>query len=107
MTANAKHTPGPWECDTLGWPLLISAPPTQFGEDGSLVASVDLPSGSEGDDASGLRALANARLIHLAPEMAEMLLEWADWDGPKHACPGDAPCRACRTRALLSRLEDV
>lgn len=69
MTA---RTPGPWECECGGWPLIINAGAISNGVM-ETVATIPLPEGSTGDDATGAEAEANGRLIAAAPDMLAAL----------------------------------
>lgn len=72
--AEAKHTPGPWSCSyepqPNGCPIV--------GARGLMVAmlahTVNMPQQRE-------EAIANARLIAAAPELAEEHQRWAAWFG--------------------------
>ena len=70
-----KHTPGPWECDTGGQPIIINGP--EEGEANIVALVYDdhcPPRGVLGAYLYGEeRAAANARLIEAAPELLREL----------------------------------
>ena len=96
---NSKHTPGPWKTIELDGRLYIN--PYRDSEEYALIAKITGYIGSSGKRQEHKQA--NARLIAAAPEMLGLLEEAVK------ACRcnigQDAPCWACRTRALLAKIE--
>lgn len=72
-----NHTPGPWECDTAGQPIIINGP--EEGEANVIAVIYDDKCDSKhhyGEE----RAAANARVLTAAPRMLELI---------KQIVPGD------------------
>ena len=95
----SKHTPGPWPWEYTGdGKRIVIGEGLVEGPNGYEVAEV------YSDDCPREIAEANARLISLAPEMAEALRECVAGI-EQHGAEKWMPHRVERARALLAKLE--
>jgi hypothetical protein len=91
-----SHTPGPWEVDATGWPIIVNGPEDENGLDMvCFIEAADVNS----DGYQSHTAEANARLIAAAPELLAALQQCIAWidegllvrDISKDAAPTWAP----------------
>ena len=88
------HTPGPWELDTAGWPLIVNGPECE-GDEANVVCTIETADdvGSSRHNYTMGLALGNAQLIRVAPALLNALdavLECIEQD-PRNVADGDVP----------------
>ena len=98
----AKHTPGPWECDTGGQPIIINGP--EEGESNVVALVYDNTMPNEQYSYGEERAAANARLIEAAPAMEDMVRELLAALTTDDGGPDSRPV-VVKAKALLAKVE--
>ena len=87
-----NHTPGPWECETAGQPIIVNGP--EDGTSNVICIVEDSACGSEYQYGEELAA-ANARLITASPDLKDALLRLYQRKG------GEGPLWDAARAALL------
>ena len=92
------HTPGPWELDSAGWPLLINGPMNEDDDAGTVVCAIDcLEHMRRGYHYNEDEAAANARLIAAAPDLLAALKEIA----------AETTCEGTEIESMLASIQGI